>query len=87
MGDEKKDKGVEDPIKMLLEEALEKKRNMMMDNFAQILQQLPTGSASASSIHSGGETHFKVQHYYISTKNPMAILSDFRHFRVACTTL
>ena len=34
MGDEKKDEGVEDPIKMLLEEALEKKRNTMMDNFA-----------------------------------------------------
>ena len=26
MGDEKKDKGTEDPIKMLLEEALEKQR-------------------------------------------------------------
>ena len=27
MGDEKKDEGVEDPIKMFLEEALEKQRN------------------------------------------------------------
>ena len=34
MGDEKKDEGIENPIKMLLEEALEKKRNAMMDNFA-----------------------------------------------------
>ena len=34
MGDEKKDKGTEDPIKMLLEEALEKQRNVMMDNIA-----------------------------------------------------
>ena len=34
MGEEKKDEGVEDPIKMLLEEALEKQRNVMMDNFA-----------------------------------------------------
>ena len=32
-----------------------------MDNFAQILQRLPTGGASASSSHSGGATPFKVQ--------------------------
>ena len=38
MGDKKKYKGTEDPIKMLLKEALEKQRNAMMDNFAQILQ-------------------------------------------------
>ena len=34
MGDEKKDEGVGGPIKILLEEALEKQRNAMMDNFA-----------------------------------------------------
>ena len=34
MGDEKKDEGAGDPIKILLEEALEKQRNVMMDNFA-----------------------------------------------------
>ena len=34
MGDEKKYKGAEDPIKILLEEDLEKQRNVMMDNFA-----------------------------------------------------
>jgi hypothetical protein len=34
MGDEKKDKGVGDPIKILLDEALEKKMNAMIDNFA-----------------------------------------------------
>ena len=34
MGDEKKDEGVEDPIKILLEETLKKQRNAMMDNFA-----------------------------------------------------
>ena len=33
----------------------------MMDNFAQILQRLPTGGASTSSSHSGGATPFKVQ--------------------------
>ena len=26
-------------------------------------------------------------HYYISTKNPMVVLSDFQYFPVACTTL
>ena len=31
-----------------------------MDNSAQILQRLPTGSASASSSHFGGMTPFKV---------------------------
>jgi hypothetical protein len=50
-----------DPIKMLLEEALEKQRNAMMDNFAQILQRIPTGGASTSRSHSGGATPFKVQ--------------------------
>ena len=61
MAEEKKDKGAEDPIKILLEEALEKQRNVMMDNFAQILQRLPTYGASASNSHSGGATPFKVQ--------------------------
>jgi hypothetical protein len=32
MGEEKKDEGVGDPIKLFLEEALEKQRNVMMDN-------------------------------------------------------
>jgi hypothetical protein len=61
MGEEKKDEGAGDPIKMLLEEALEKQRNAMMDNFAQILQRIPTGGASTSRSHSGGATPFKVQ--------------------------
>ena len=61
MGDEKKYEGTEDPIKMLLKEALEKQASALMDNFAQILQRLPTGGASASSSHSGGTTPFKVQ--------------------------
>jgi hypothetical protein len=60
MGDEKKDEGVGYPIKILLEEALEKQRNAMMDNFSQILQRLPIGNASASNSHSGGATPFKV---------------------------
>ena len=61
MGDEKKDEEAGDPIKILLKEALEKKRNAMMDNFAQILQSLPTNGASAFRSHSGGATPFKVQ--------------------------
>jgi hypothetical protein len=43
---------------MLLEESLEKKRNEMMDNFAQILRPLPTRDTSTSSR---GSTPFKVQ--------------------------
>jgi hypothetical protein len=61
MGEEKKDEGVGDPIKILLEEALEKQRNAMMDNFAQILQWIPTGGTSTSNSHFGGATPFKVQ--------------------------
>ena len=61
MGDEKKDEGAGDPIKILLEEALKKQRNAMMNNFFQILQWLPTDGASASSSHSRGATPFKVQ--------------------------
>jgi hypothetical protein len=57
-GDEKKDDGAGDPIKMLLEEALAQQRNEMMDNFAQILRRLPTGEASSSGCHA---TPFKVQ--------------------------
>ena len=42
MGDENKDDGVGDPFKMLLEESLARKRNEMIENFAQILRRLPT---------------------------------------------
>eukprot|EP00253_Pinus_taeda_P013703 PITA_13703 len=61
MADEKKDEGAGDPIKILLEEALERQRNAMMDNFAQILQRLPKSDASASSSYSENATPFKVQ--------------------------
>ena len=57
MGDEKKDDGVGDPIKMFLEEALTQKRKKMMDNFAQILRWLPIREPSSSSGH---VTSFKV---------------------------
>src|SRR6202034_4563619 len=61
MADEKKDEGAGDPIKILLEEALERRRNAMMDNFAQILQRLPKSDALDSSSYSGNATPFKVQ--------------------------
>jgi hypothetical protein len=51
MGEENKYGGAGDPIKMLLEEALEKQTNAMMDNFAQILQWIPTGGVSTSNSH------------------------------------
>ena len=57
----KKYEGAGDPIKLFLKEALEKQRNVMMDNFAQIFQQLPIGGASTSNSHSRGATPFKVQ--------------------------
>ena len=55
---EKKYYGTGDPFKLLIEEALMQQRNNMMDSFAQILRQLPTGNASSSSV---GATTFKVQ--------------------------
>jgi hypothetical protein len=58
MEGENKDDGTRDPFKLLIEEALTQQRNEMMDNFTQILQQLPTGNTSSSS---GGTAPFKVQ--------------------------
>ena len=60
MVEEKKGEEAGDPIKILLEEDLEKQRNAMMDKFSHILQRLPTDDASASNNHSGGATPFKV---------------------------
>ena len=61
MGGKKKDDGVGDPIKIFLKEALKKRRNAMLDNFSQILQQLLNYDAYASKSHSRGTTPFKVQ--------------------------
>ena len=58
MADNKKYDGVGYPFKMLLGESLVQKMNEMMDNFAHILQQLPTIDACSSSDHA---TPFKVQ--------------------------
>jgi hypothetical protein len=62
MAEEKKNDGADDPINLLLEQALTRQRDEMMENFAHILQRLPIESgASSSSSHFGGTLPFKVQ--------------------------
>ena len=60
MAEKRKDEGARDPIKIFQEEALKKQRNAMMDNFAQILQWMPTSSTSTSNSHSRGTPPFNV---------------------------
>jgi hypothetical protein len=57
MASENKYEGIGDPFKMFLKEALERQRNDMMDNFAQIFRQLSTSDTSTSSE---GTAPFKV---------------------------
>jgi hypothetical protein len=60
---EKKYDRIGDPFKLFIEESLTQQNNKMMDSFAQILRQLPTGDASSSN---GGVAPFKVQiNFYI----------------------
>jgi hypothetical protein len=62
MVEEKKNNGADDPINLLLEQALTRQRDEMMENFSHILQLLPiTAGASSSSDHFGGTSPFKVQ--------------------------
>jgi hypothetical protein len=62
MVEEKKNDGVDDPINLLLEQALTRQRDEMMENFANILKCLPIASgAFSSSDHFGGTSPFKVQ--------------------------
>ena len=62
MEKEKKNDEEGDPISLLLEQALTRQRDEMMENFAHILQCLPiTTGASSSSDHFGGTSPFKVQ--------------------------
>ena len=62
MAEEKKNDGADDPISLLLEQALTRQRDEMMENFSHILQRLPIVSgASSSSDHFGGTSPFKVQ--------------------------
>ena len=61
MAEEKKIDGADDPISLLLEQALTRQRDEMMENFSHILQRLPIASgASSSSDHFGGTSPFKV---------------------------
>ena len=62
MVEEKKNYGADDPISLLLEQALTRQRDEMMENFSHILQCLLIESgASSSSGHFGGTSPFKVQ--------------------------
>jgi hypothetical protein len=62
MAEEKKNDGVDNPISLLLEQALMRQRDEMMENFSHILQHLPIAtSASSSSDHFGGTSPFKVK--------------------------
>jgi hypothetical protein len=62
MAEEKKIDGADDPINLLLEQALTRQRDEMMENFSHILKRLPIASgASSSSDHFGGTSPFKVQ--------------------------
>ena len=62
MAEEKKNNGADDPISLLLEQALTRQRDEMMENFSHILQRLSIASgASSSSDHFGGTSPFKVQ--------------------------
>jgi hypothetical protein len=62
MTKEKRGVGAEDPIKLLLMEALAHQRNKMLENFPQILQRLPTitNTYSLRSLF-GDATPFKVK--------------------------
>jgi hypothetical protein len=62
MAEEKKNDGADDPISLLLEQALTRQRDEMMENFSHILQRLSIATgASSSSGHFGGTSPFKVQ--------------------------
>jgi hypothetical protein len=59
---ETKNDGAKDSINMLLEQALVRQKDEMMENFAHILQCLSiTTRASSSSDHFGGTSPFKVK--------------------------
>jgi hypothetical protein len=62
MVEENKSDKADDSINLLLEQALMRQRDEMMENFAHILQCLPiTTCAYSSSGHFGSTSPFKVQ--------------------------
>jgi hypothetical protein len=61
MVEENKNDGADNPISLLLEQALTRQRDEMMENFSHILQHLPVETDSySSSDHFGGTSPFKV---------------------------
>ena len=59
---ENKNDGAKDSINLLLEQALVRQRDEMMENFAHILQRLSIETCTyLSRIHFGGTSNFKVQ--------------------------
>ena len=61
MAEEKKNDKAGDSINVLLEQALTRQRDKMMENFAHILQCLPIKTCMYSSrIHFGGKSPFKL---------------------------
>ena len=62
MAKENKNDGADDPINLLLEQALTQQRDEMMENFSHILQCLPIAIGTYSSNnYFGGTSPFKVQ--------------------------
>jgi hypothetical protein len=62
MAEERKNNGADDPINLLLEKALMRQRDEMMEFFSHILQCLLIASGTYSSRdHFGGTSSFKVQ--------------------------
>ena len=62
MVEENKNDGADDPISLLLEQALTRQRDEMMENFSHILQCLSIAiNTSSSNNHFGGTSTFKVQ--------------------------
>jgi hypothetical protein len=61
MAEEKKNDGADDAINLLLEQALTRQRDKMMENFSHILQCLPIATdAYSSKNHFGSISPFKV---------------------------
>jgi hypothetical protein len=62
MAEEKKNDGANNPINLLLVQALMRQRDEMMENFSHILKRLSLASgASSSRGHFGGTSPFNVQ--------------------------
>jgi hypothetical protein len=62
MVEENKNDGAKDSINLLLEQALTRQRDEMMDNFSHILQRMPiTTDTYSTSDHFGGTSPLKVQ--------------------------